>query len=622
MIYIPTTDILTPITGEVEKPIANDHSETAAVSFLSVIAAEDTDADVLIAVSDQPQISQTQSPPQTDHVGFAATFPAYIIVPDTVPDLVLPPQGGNPPSTNQFETVSTTPILVAAELDGDRGNAQPALIGDERKKISATPPYLQDTRRTDLGAAPRTISDVPSQIVIRKGATQVPMVEKEATGNILRAATTDLPQLGGRLAGQPPNETPVLAQYIIAGPTKEANAGSAGVAQKNAPMVTPTNAVSPSTAPPKLLVDSFGGGQPFIDPPKVSAASQDKPTVTGQIPKAPQSQREPIAPKSVQPPVQGSAPPPIQVLFADLPVNSAEFNIPAHDQKIALKTDVAQPDLARTPAIPQLQNPSEAITIPKTSQKEIQAPVSGRQSQVKQGTEATPIKSAQLPPVGLAPQATLPPIAKQHTGNPNSGPTPVLQTPVSFKSNSTQPARSSDALPLVPVTDATKAETLEPFPNLEVMPFEAKSTDIVSPLRHDANVNRPEVMRHVAQQLVDVARQMPDRPVELALNPEELGRVRLTFTTTDGGIHIAVMAERGETMDLLRRHIETLAQEFREMGYKDVNFEFSQNRQNDAQKGETDAQSRADPDAEPTQTQSLAPVQLSLEPSAGLDLRL
>ena len=115
---------------------------------------------------------------------------------------------------------------------------------------------------------------------------------------------------------------------------------------------------------------------------------------------------------------------------------------------------------------------------------------------------------------------------------------------------------------------------------------------------------------------------MPDRPVELALNPEELGRVRLTFTATDGGIHVAVMAERGETMDLLRRHIETLAQEFREMGYKDVKFEFSRNGQNDEQNKDSDAQNNADSDAISAQAQTLAPVQLSLEPTVGLDLRL
>lgn len=605
MIYIPTTDILTPITGEVEKPIANDHSEIAVVSFLSVIAAEDTDADVLITVSDQQLVSQTQRNPQTDHVGFAATFPAFIIVPDKAPNLV-------PPTTNQFETVSTTP------------------------------PYLKDAGRTELGATPRPIINAADRIVITKEATEVPINEREGAEKILRAATTDLPRLGDNLTGQPPNEIPVLAQYNIAGPTREANAGSADPAQKNAPTVTSANAALPSTAPPKLLVDSSEGVQPLVDTPKVSAASQEKPTVTGQISKAPQSQSKPIepmsvwsqhpatesagnseiAPKSVQAPVHGSAARQIQVPFVDPPVNSTVSNIPARDQKIALKTDVTQPDLGRTSAIPQPQNPSEATARPKIPLKEIQAPVQGRQSQVKLGTGAAPMKPAQFPPAGLAPQATLSPIAKQRTGKPNSEPTPVLQTRAPSKSNSTQPARSSDALPLVPVTDAATAETLEALPTLEVMPFEVKSTDFASTLRHDANVNRPEVMRHVAQQLVDVARQMPDRPVELALNPEELGRVRLTFTTTDGGIHIAVMAERGETMDLLRRHIETLAQEFREMGYKDVNFEFAKNGHNDAQKGETDAQSRAEPDAEPTQTQSLAPVQLSLEPSAGLDLRL
>ncbi|WP_428540787.1 flagellar hook-length control protein FliK [Profundibacter sp.] len=116
---------------------------------------------------------------------------------------------------------------------------------------------------------------------------------------------------------------------------------------------------------------------------------------------------------------------------------------------------------------------------------------------------------------------------------------------------------------------------------------------------------------------------MPERPVELTLNPHELGRVRLTFTLTDGGINVAVLAERGETMDLMRRHIETLAQEFRDMGYADVGFQFSQHDRENAGGNNPDAQTRhAAKFAPPTEIENIHPARVSLEPSNGLDLRL
>ncbi len=140
--------------------------------------------------------------------------------------------------------------------------------------------------------------------------------------------------------------------------------------------------------------------------------------------------------------------------------------------------------------------------------------------------------------------------------------------------------------------------------------------------RIETVVSRPEIPRHVARQLADVARQMPDRPVELTLNPDELGRVRLTFTLTDGGINVAVLAERGETMDLMRRHIETLAQEFRDMGYSDVKFQFSQNGQGETGGGNSAPDRHLAQNLSQQETETITPAKLTLEPPAGLDLRL
>ncbi len=64
--------------------------------------------------------------------------------------------------------------------------------------------------------------------------------------------------------------------------------------------------------------------------------------------------------------------------------------------------------------------------------------------------------------------------------------------------------------------------------------------------------------------------------VEVSLNPPELGRVRLSFAPSDAGIAVLIQAERPETLDLMRRHADQLAQEFRAMGYGSTSFAFGQ----------------------------------------------
>lgn len=82
--------------------------------------------------------------------------------------------------------------------------------------------------------------------------------------------------------------------------------------------------------------------------------------------------------------------------------------------------------------------------------------------------------------------------------------------------------------------------------------------------------------QQAAQQMVRVAQAQPGGPVELALNPEELGRVKLTFTSHENTLVVSIVGERPETIDLMRRHIDSLNQEFKNIGYGDVSFSFSQ----------------------------------------------
>jgi flagellar hook-length control protein FliK len=79
----------------------------------------------------------------------------------------------------------------------------------------------------------------------------------------------------------------------------------------------------------------------------------------------------------------------------------------------------------------------------------------------------------------------------------------------------------------------------------------------------------------IATQLAEALAAKGERNMEVSLNPEELGRVKMRVSTSEAGIVMTIQTERPETGDLMRRHINELAEEFRRMGFQDISFEFS-----------------------------------------------
>lgn len=66
-----------------------------------------------------------------------------------------------------------------------------------------------------------------------------------------------------------------------------------------------------------------------------------------------------------------------------------------------------------------------------------------------------------------------------------------------------------------------------------------------------------------------------DQPVtELRLSPDELGAVRIELRGEADRLHVAVSAERPETLDLLRRNAAQLAEDLRAAGFVEVDLGF------------------------------------------------
>jgi len=112
---------------------------------------------------------------------------------------------------------------------------------------------------------------------------------------------------------------------------------------------------------------------------------------------------------------------------------------------------------------------------------------------------------------------------------------------------------------------------------------------------------------------------------DLALQPEELGQVRLKLVSHDAGSLLIVQAERPETLDLMRRHIGVLEQDLRALGHDQLSLRFSGGHAGDAgqraaQHAAPQAASEGTPAADPRPSTQTAPA----PPRARdhLDLRL
>lgn len=127
----------------------------------------------------------------------------------------------------------------------------------------------------------------------------------------------------------------------------------------------------------------------------------------------------------------------------------------------------------------------------------------------------------------------------------------------------------------VTATEVTEENLLIP----EFFKFDTERLELAQ-TTHASTTNIPDsarsgTARFAAAQMADALIKQPNRPVEITLNPEELGRVRIALNHADSGLTVTITAERPETLDLMRRHIEQLAIEFRRLGYENIGFEFS-----------------------------------------------
>lgn len=142
---------------------------------------------------------------------------------------------------------------------------------------------------------------------------------------------------------------------------------------------------------------------------------------------------------------------------------------------------------------------------------------------------------------------------------------------------------------------------------------------------------RGEAIR-ISAQIVDAMRQTPGAAVlDVSIHPEELGRLRLVFAPAETGLAVTLQADRPETLDLLRRHVELLQADLREQGFGDVSFRFGaqgEGREQPSSGTGSDSDrtpaglATAGPEGQTTAAPEPGPEQDRGRPDGGLDLRL
>jgi hypothetical protein len=89
-------------------------------------------------------------------------------------------------------------------------------------------------------------------------------------------------------------------------------------------------------------------------------------------------------------------------------------------------------------------------------------------------------------------------------------------------------------------------------------------------------------LRSAGPQIAGLVQTTREGSLDVRLNPEELGMLRISFTQTEAGLQVSVHAERAETQDLVRRHLDLLARDLESLGFDSVDVGIGQGGEDDS----------------------------------------
>jgi len=170
-------------------------------------------------------------------------------------------------------------------------------------------------------------------------------------------------------------------------------------------------------------------------------------------------------------------------------------------------------------------------------------------------------------------------------GRPNgSAVTQAFSLPGVIYSGSTPIAGGSGLSFFGPLPRSERAQTSDGGLTVADARFSGQHASATS-LAAPTATYRPELPQHIMVQIaaaLENGKAGSKKTIDLSLSPEELGRVRLRLSPSEGGLNVVIVAERSETLELLRRNIDMLAREFLDIGYEGASFDFAGGQQEQA----------------------------------------
>ena len=142
--------------------------------------------------------------------------------------------------------------------------------------------------------------------------------------------------------------------------------------------------------------------------------------------------------------------------------------------------------------------------------------------------------------------------------NQDAEPKPLADRPVA-----TPAGIATDVVPLTAAMGGS--DPAKPSPTVIAQPGSGYLTTAPAPTA---------LPQHLSADLVNLAKTSPSGPVEILLNPAELGNLRFEIHQKADQLRVVVSVERPETMELLRRNSDQLLAEFKAAGFTGAQLSF------------------------------------------------
>lgn len=362
-------------------------------------------------------------------------------------------------------------------------------------------------------------------------------------------------------------------------------------------------------------------------------------------------------PRKTIPVADSSAPGTEQAKVTTQPVKATEPKLPLGTTTVTVQTVAAAegpvPAAARPAAETAAATAAATTALPAKTVSLAESRIKAALAAPSTETEASPepVAASAAMPVADKAGAVAPGVATAALAASQPTPGPVEETPprVARLRQTTEAAPIRDrapsaaqasvaemavkatetaAAPATPPSEGAAPTTSASAPMSFSTPLGAERAGHLTGGSEAAAAQRAASPHAIAHQMSQALADAGNRTVELTLSPEELGKVRMTLTSNDGAITVTVQAERPETLDLMRRNIDSLARDFRDMGYSNIGFDFGQQTDQRPSAQERAAESALQPAAPERdgltrfETFPTPPQSAPGTASGGLDLRI